>query len=50
MILMNFTVICTNEFDDDIDDTSEFGNDIDDNIDSKKQEKWVENLATSAWQ
>jgi hypothetical protein len=37
----------TNEFDSDIDDTNEFDDDIDDNTDSKRQEKWVENSATS---
>ena len=38
----------TNKFSNDINDTNEFGDDIDDNIDSKRQEKWVENSATSA--
>jgi hypothetical protein len=38
----------TNEYSSDIDDTNEFDNDIDDNIDSTRQEKWVENFDSSA--
>ena len=38
----------TNEFDSDIDDTNEFDDDVDDNIDSKRQEKWVEISDTGA--